>query len=242
MEVNEERAYGLVAVLVAGCGGLLLGGAVSWWAFGVPRGVDLAADNGNTADWVAAVGTWIIGLAAAYYAHQSHLQRLDEIREKRLADFERKDAFLSGAVLSGLHIRSVADDIESFLELSEDSRYVLQLRDLMERLEENVVDVKFSDETLAAFPSKAVTKLAAINNRAEGLRRLMKSVSGYLDGTLLKVRPPGDDVLLTDADNKMLRNMLEVAKGIREIYDEYFDLLVDAKVRAEFEVERLRRV
>jgi len=74
MDAEGMGKFGLLAVLCWAAAAFAGGAALSWWAFGAPRGVDLAADNGNTADWVAAVfgaiaaiGTCVIGFAANSY-------------------------------------------------------------------------------------------------------------------------------------------------------------------------------
>lgn len=235
-----KRNYGLLIVAGAGLAATVTGAVVGWKMFGSPGWADLVSDSGSTADWAAAIGTWVIGVAAAYYAHQAHQQRELEIREKRLADLERRDAYLAGVMLRGIGINSISADIRQHLAIPLESRYILHLRDLMSGLEEDARDVAFSEEVLSALPSEAVMKLSSINGRAEGLRRLMKSVNGYLSGSLLGVAPPAGDTLVRWEDDEMVRKMLEPADEICALYKQYQDALFAAKAETEIAIRRLR--
>lgn len=69
------------SAVVLGTGAVFIAGAAaSWLAFGAPRGVDLVADSGSTADWVAATGTCVIGAAAALVAwRQGHVSERNRL-------------------------------------------------------------------------------------------------------------------------------------------------------------------
>lgn len=74
MGISEGKRFGALAIALSATSAFVIGAAASWWAFGAPRAVDLVADNGNTADWVAAifttvaaVATCVIGYAANSY-------------------------------------------------------------------------------------------------------------------------------------------------------------------------------
>lgn len=92
--MNVSKSYvsrydaALIAVICA-----ILGGILSWVAFSSPDGIRVPKEAGNAADWIAALagvaaagGTWAIGRGANRYAAIAHLQRKDEIRERRRSE------------------------------------------------------------------------------------------------------------------------------------------------------------
>ncbi|MDH1659887.1 hypothetical protein N5E02_00465 [Stenotrophomonas sp. GD03777] len=235
-----ERKFGAVHLVVISVLASAIGAVASWFAFGAPRGVDLVANNGNSADWVAAIGTWVIGFSAAYYAHQAHMQRNDEIRERRLAELERKDVYLSGAMLKGVGMGAMSESIKGFLDIPANERCVANLRSVMRGLETDACEMAFSDEVLSAFPSTTVLKISSLNSRILGLRRLMASANGYLTGSLMGRTPPAGDVKLTDAEDKLVREMLVLAEEIGGLYQEYTNALIDTKISMAMAVSALK--
>ncbi|MCX3879623.1 hypothetical protein [Stenotrophomonas maltophilia] len=88
------RRFGGANVALVGVIAFATGAAGSWWAFGAPRAVDLVADSGSTADWVAALGTAVVGLGAIWFAYEAHKLRLKEVFKE-----EEKDLTLEAGKL-----------------------------------------------------------------------------------------------------------------------------------------------
>lgn len=86
---------GIAAMSVSFAAGI----AFAWAAFGFKAVGGFGDDVGSRADWVAAIGTWAIGVAAAYYAREAHQQRIDEYREARRLDRQAKQNMLDATIL-----------------------------------------------------------------------------------------------------------------------------------------------
>ena len=69
----------VIAVLVMG---VLLG----WALFGKPRQLDRMLDSESLANWIAAIGTWVVGYMAWRIGTTSHEQKLREYEEKVAAE------------------------------------------------------------------------------------------------------------------------------------------------------------
>ncbi|MGV6490312.1 hypothetical protein ACTUVK_001216 [Stenotrophomonas rhizophila] len=71
----------------------------AWAVFGFAGTSGFGDAAGSRADWVAAMGTWAIGVAAAYYARESHKQRLGEYREARRSERDAKKKMFDATIL-----------------------------------------------------------------------------------------------------------------------------------------------
>lgn len=56
-------------------------------------------NDGSAADWVAAVGTWVIGIGATWYAREAHRQRISEEEIADRSDIRRRNAAFNGIIL-----------------------------------------------------------------------------------------------------------------------------------------------
>ncbi|CAM4127946.1 hypothetical protein [Stenotrophomonas indicatrix] len=90
-----ERRFGVVPVVFISACTFAAGAAASWYGFGAPRGVDLVADNGSTADWVAAISTCVVGLGACWFAYEANRHRRDEVARQEARDRVARNARLS---------------------------------------------------------------------------------------------------------------------------------------------------
>ncbi|WP_049458537.1 hypothetical protein [Stenotrophomonas maltophilia] len=68
------------------------------WSF--PGGLEIFDEPGSAADWVAAVGTWMIGFGATKFAANDYQLKLHERRERLLQDAERRLSALQVKVAS----------------------------------------------------------------------------------------------------------------------------------------------
>lgn len=90
-----ERKFGVPAMIFGSACAFAAGAVASWFAFGAPRGVDLVADSGSTADWVAAISTCIVGLGACWFAYEANRHRRDEVARQESRDRSARNARLS---------------------------------------------------------------------------------------------------------------------------------------------------
>ena len=159
-----------------------------------------------------------------------------------MAELERKDVFLSSALVSGIPISTIKNDIRKLVDLPASERTVEHLRDLIEVLQLDVEDVRFSEEVLNAFTGDMVLRISTINNRAIGIRRIVRSICSYLDGTLLGGDPPPNDEPLTVAEDTVLKKLLEVADEISAEYEAFIEALIEIKVDAAMKLEKLKGI
>lgn len=73
-----------------------IGILAGWAVFGHPRLIDRAAQNSSIADWLAAIGTWVIGYGAIKYARDSHVHRIEEAKAQA-----RRDRLIVRSKLTG---------------------------------------------------------------------------------------------------------------------------------------------
>jgi len=90
-----ERKFGVPALVLSSASTFAAGAVASWFAFGAPRGVDLVADSGSTADWVAAISTGVVGLGACWFAYEANRHRRDEVARQESRDRSARNARLS---------------------------------------------------------------------------------------------------------------------------------------------------
>jgi len=77
-----ERSWTRISILVLGMTNVLLAGAV----FLAPGSIEISSDGGTFVDWIAAVGTWVIGIGAIRFAASDHALKISERRERRLVE------------------------------------------------------------------------------------------------------------------------------------------------------------
>lgn len=132
MKSIDKHAISTTGIVLWTIGVFAVGAVTSWWAFGAPRGVDLAADSGSTADWVAAICTGVVGVGACWFAFEANRHRHDEAarqeRKEKMAKNARLAVILAAANTAGvIHAR-----LEDFvMPDSEDDEPTFELMKVM---------------------------------------------------------------------------------------------------------------
>lgn len=96
--------YGLARPVLwaAAVGAAFFGVLMGWILFAEPHKLG-SGDFGNVAEWLAAIGTVVVGFGAWRYAREGHLQRVQET-----ARALRRESNISRAILSAALMRAVA--------------------------------------------------------------------------------------------------------------------------------------
>jgi len=217
-----ERRFGLT--IVAGIGGaaFVAGACVGWFALGAPRGVDLVADNGSTADWVAAIGALVTGLAAVYFAGQAHLHRVGEVNLAAARSQTAKKANLTLAAALAAPPMTIKNSFEEFFRVCEDSRPVyFDVRDLFERVKVRAGRLEVSQEALSYLSVAAVATLANVNNGLVSLSRSIDIAMEFIGPEAVE-----GDALVDPRIIEELRTFEEVIDDIHSNSDKFMALLI----------------
>lgn len=75
----------------------MAGAAAAWAVFGIQWRFEFGDSIGSRADWIAAIGTWVIGYAAWQVSRQAQAHRAREVRE-----LKRDGALAKRGVLRGI--------------------------------------------------------------------------------------------------------------------------------------------
>jgi len=166
-------------------------------------------EKGNAADWVAAAGTWVIGIAAAWVAYTAHKRNE---RELDSASKRRQDEVVSLRALASTELMNaygLADPLTEFIAAEASKRTVKRLRRLIARIERDAQPVRIGSDVMAAIPVDSVIDIKNINNNLEYIRDLTSILSDSI-GARAKNH---DDDLSHDVD-------LDVVKAAKEYADE----------------------
>lgn len=77
---------------------LILAAAVVAKGWSTPSGLELFDEPGSAADWVAAIGTWVVGLAAFVLASGDRRLRMHERREQKMLRLKLEISQVRGAL------------------------------------------------------------------------------------------------------------------------------------------------
>ncbi|WP_457322381.1 hypothetical protein, partial [Stenotrophomonas sp. P5_B8] len=156
--------------VLSGIAGALLSGVLSWILFAAPGGTQIP-DSGSVADWLAAVGTWVIGYGAWRYAKEGHDQRISEYRERRATEAKARRAHLVATCAAlGLAV-GIKGSCDRYAALPDDERTFWQLQVHFDGFEDAAQLVLLSTETLVQLRTKDVTSFARINERLRSIRK-----------------------------------------------------------------------
>ncbi|QKW56796.1 hypothetical protein [Stenotrophomonas sp. NA06056] len=96
-KLGSERISLMRSAVIALAIVLLVVVVVGW---SVPGGLEVFDEPGSAADWLAAVGTWMIGFGATKFAANDYQLKLHERRERLLQDAEKRLSALQVKVAS----------------------------------------------------------------------------------------------------------------------------------------------
>lgn len=201
----------LSAAFIAGAAAVWLTAGMTW---------SLPGDgSGSNADWLAAYGTWAIGLGAILFTFAGHLQRKDEIHHAKVATAEERRAHVTSAVLSLTDACCVKDSIDRFLNLPADQRLYGRLHACVKSLRSISRPAAISVESLKHMPLDASALASRINAGLEAIRELIEVIE--MDGG----NPPNQNDEVQGVD-------LDVCGDIAGIADELLEMCEEFRVMA----------
>lgn len=151
-----------------------------------PTNLDLADGGGSSADWLAAVGTWVIGIAAASIAYISHRRNeqdaeSEEVRRSDVREVQRMHVAVGLADAYGL-----INLTDKFSSLDAGEQTIANLNVLLERLLRDAKEVVLGDPYISCLTTEIVVEIKAINNNLDFVRDLVE-----LQKSSISRRPAG---------------------------------------------------
>ncbi|MET3151704.1 UNVERIFIED_ORG: hypothetical protein ABIC77_002957 [Stenotrophomonas geniculata] len=130
-----------------------------------------ADQYGSKADWVAAFGTWAIGLAATYLALESRKQTLNADRSRR---FARQSQFL----YSLTHATILVGAADSFLDAEADERTWADYDELLDALGTYAQAVPVTSDIVDHVPHEVIAEMVIVNEMLRIVRRDLQKERG----------------------------------------------------------------
>jgi hypothetical protein len=190
-------------------------GGVSVWAlFGAKWSYSLNFGTGTRADWVAAFGTWVIGVAATAVATITFFHT-------RRHGLGTRAALLSSTRFITADALWLEVEVRSFLDGSEQQQTWRQLRKMVDECHIRSETIKIDSSALPHIPHEASRKLVSINNRLRGFRSLMASDS-------LKMPAGKDSEFVGHQLLDQLREVHEFSKELDEHCNDFSRILIQA--------------
>lgn len=178
-----------------------------------PIGLDFADDGGSSADWLAALGTWVIGIAAAAIAYMAHRRNeqdaeSEEVRRSELQGVQRMQVAVLLSNPYGLTALT-----EKFKELEPKRQTIANLKLVHDRLLRDSKEVVIGDQYLPCLTTEIVVEIGAINNKLEFVRDLVE-----MQREAISRRPANEGIKpMTIAwDLELINQIEEEAKIIRD--------------------------
>ncbi|MDF2480057.1 MAG: hypothetical protein K0R79_414 [Stenotrophomonas indicatrix] len=142
------------------------GGLVFWILYG--------AEPGSRADWIAAAGTWVIGIAAAAIAYIAHKRS----EKEAVAEEQRRDEakrvqrmYVAVELADAFGLDSFPADFKA-LEPSKQTIY--ELGYMHKRLMRDSERIKLGDQFVLCLTTEIVVEIKSINNAMDGIRALVE--------------------------------------------------------------------
>jgi len=216
-ECWENKSATAIALMTQGVVILLLLLAIVF----SPINLQLADDRGSAADWVAALGTWVIGIAAAAIAYIAHSKSVQDaqVEDDRRAEVRRVQRMFVAVELAnayGLHSLPAA-----FKQIEPDRQTMPKLRLLHERLMRDAKEIVLSEQYVFCLTTDLVVDIKAINNKMESIREL---VDIQRDAIARRTESPGSGMPIP-WDLKVIDQIETYAGEIRGRCQQIFDSL-----------------
>jgi hypothetical protein len=169
-------------------------------------------DLGSLADWVAALGTWAIGIGAIYYAYQAHFQRLDEVSRAMRRQEELEETHRAAATLAVLDAATMSGGLSDFVNAAAEDRTLFLLEAALDDVDNDAYQVVLPAEIVAVISTDALAQLKHVNLGTRTMRWLSSTTRGALD----RFRDQGSMALLGDRELRLAEAMLSRAAKLED--------------------------
>ncbi|MBN5145430.1 hypothetical protein JY412_01535 [Stenotrophomonas maltophilia] len=194
----------------------LSGAIATWLSFEVRWTFSFKGGPLANADWWAAAGTWVIGIAAAAIAVRTYSHSRSEANTARLRHLEATRLLVVDAlVIEGM--------IQRFLDAEDQRKTWEDFIDLINSVKLSCAEVKVDSASLSHIPYAALGSLIVINRRMQGLVNVLDTTDVFARGDNAKDAVVGSDQL--DA----LRRIRDFAAKLGPECDEFYRA-IDAEI------------
>lgn len=224
MGTYMDRKFGSLAITAASVAAFGIGAIASWLAFGAPRGIDLVADNGNTADWVSAVGTVVVGVAATWFAYEANRARerdahAEDVRAKKEA-FSRLWGLMEGGFAVGGPAR-----VLSQMEKTDDPKEVTAWTSMLSSVVRTLRGARWRDEDRVLLGMEGRARLADLEYKVNSVIHLVEIATPMLQ------KDPIDTEMLSTltGDFKVIgEELAEISTAFLDVVKAQLDALESA--------------
>ncbi|WP_414614467.1 hypothetical protein [Stenotrophomonas geniculata] len=174
----------------------------------------LDADQyGSKADWVAALGTWAIGLAATYVAMESRKQTIQ-------ADASRRFARQSQFLYSLTHATILGGAADSFLDAEAHDRTWTDYDELLDALGTYAQDVPVTSDIVEHVPHEVIAEMVVVNEMLRIVRRdLLKERGRVARFATQEAVIPEEELSNFDEIRGRLRDITTRSKNVIEMIE-----------------------
>lgn len=164
--INKNRIQVSVASIICAVVVVFFAGSISaWFVFGLDVAIGFGDSTGSRADWLAAMGTWAVGIAAVLYARG---ERLQNKRENRLANKKRLHENRGRTRLLTVKIGLLRDPLQRYKKFfSKRDQTFGGLMGLVDGSIQAVSIVQFTDEERFLFTEKNISDLYLLELAAQ---------------------------------------------------------------------------
>lgn len=120
-------------------------------------------DTGSKADWAAAYGTWVLGIAASAIAIGTYVHGRKQARASRIAVLDATRLLIADALSLEVTVSRLLMDGKRWVDLSHS----------MKLLEASSAPIKVDSMALGHIPFQASRKLVSINNKLAAFRVML---------------------------------------------------------------------
>lgn len=216
-----DRKFGPVAIAAASLVAFGVGAIASWLAFGAPRGVDLVADNGSTADWVSAIGTVVVGIAAAWFAYEANRAREREAHAEDVRSKKETFSRLWGLMEGGFAVGGPAR-VLSQMEKTDDPQEVAAWTAMLSTVARTLRGARWRDDDRVLLGMEGRARLADLEYKVSNVIHLVETAMPMLQ------KDPVDTEMLSTVtgDFKVIGGELaDISTGFLDVVKAQLDAL-----------------
>ncbi|MBA0279709.1 hypothetical protein D7Y44_00250 [Stenotrophomonas maltophilia] len=143
---------------------------------------------GSKADWVAAFGTWAIGIAATYLAVETRKQALSAERDRRVA---RQSQFL----YSLTHATVLVGGADRFLDAEVEGRTWADYDELLDALGTYAQEIPVTSDVADHVPHEVISEMVIVNEMLRIVRRDLAKERERISPFVVQNAPMSDATL-----------------------------------------------